>query len=376
MVGECRAGTGQQHRRRVTASTGADRRVVPRPTARGWCVERDDAGVKLRRGAQEPVWIEQPLSSAQQALLRVAAETFLRTGQWPVWSGLYRSAGMSRSDADRAWRERPRVGVQESIYGAAYGLAFTPEGRGPITVASARVHLTVAGLHRSGHAPADDVVQGYLALLAAAVQAFQDLAPDPSTVAEVTLTSQQVVELGHPVALLAQRWGWELLRAEPAFAYNSPSSSESGPDGQGWSFQLSEGIERYAGATTVQAYAQVVADHVAELNASSGILPAAAPPSGRVRMAPAARAAGSWLMRRTASSINLPSRRRCVCSSSVSSVSSPEPQAGALTWRDGYGCRGSSLATQLSRIRDVGFAVRRSVLTRAARPTGLRSDLA
>jgi hypothetical protein len=150
----------------------------------------------------------------------------------------------------------PSLGSKRGIYGLTYGLTWT-KGMADLTYQPGDIiGLTVAGLH---HVGADDYIRLFLTILALASTKRREFVPDPETVIQVELTSDEVLtELNrrNGVLVLPPSELYELLEHEPP-AWSGGRGTN--PDG-GWRWEITREMRRYHAIHTIDEYVDAVAE--------------------------------------------------------------------------------------------------------------------
>jgi hypothetical protein len=207
--------------------------------------------------------VHHPLTPAQEQLLQLLADTFLRERLWPKWWWLRRQLQELGLDpeGEQLLLGLPRLGIREGLLGQVYGyLWFSDWIDGSSLGDESMVGLTMVGFWRT---QARSLVTEYLIVLNAAARASRDFERSLTEVTRPVFSSSDVADLGPRTALIAALPLADSLRHEPPFQASGPVPSA---DGLSWSCRLNDTIDSYQAVTSVGDYVQTVTLQLAKAN--------------------------------------------------------------------------------------------------------------
>ncbi|MFE9880087.1 hypothetical protein [Streptomyces sp. NPDC005784] len=223
--------------------------------------------------------LTEPLDDAQLTLLKVMAEPYLKSGQWPFWNYVERTMDhLGHDDAETVLKSLPVAGFKGSagLTGPSYGLAWYD-----------RVHLAddsrpaltaAAGLHAPElrHLFGDN----FIAVLQYLVKHQQAVRPSPDQPDAAYITSDDF-KRDHPAATE------EFVAALPGIFEHEPVLRRGyqpwGTNPNGWRFQLHRWLKDYRNVDDLPAYVERVAEITTAANTitiPASLLPPASPVLG------------------------------------------------------------------------------------------------
>ncbi|MFD6190344.1 hypothetical protein [Streptomyces sp. NPDC060275] len=200
-----------------------------------------------------------PLDAAQYGLLKVMAEEYLRTGQWPVWRYVEQMMDhLGYDDAEQVLKSLPVVGANSPV-GASYGLAWYDRAH---LADTSRPALTVAaGLHlpELWHVFGEN----FVAVLQYFVKQQRAIRPSPDKVEPSYITSDDF-KRDFPAVTD------EFVAALPGIFEHEPvlrrGSQPWAADRSGWRFELHKWLKDYRGIEDLRGYVQRVSERTIAAN--------------------------------------------------------------------------------------------------------------
>ncbi|MFC8015511.1 hypothetical protein [Streptomyces cinereoruber] len=200
-----------------------------------------------------------PLDDAQHTLLKVMAEQYSKTGQWPFWRYVEQMMDhLGYDDAEQVLKSLPVVGANSPV-GASYGLAWydrvhlADDSRPALTVA--------AGLHSPElrHLFGEN----FILVLQYFVKRQRAVRPSPEKVETSYITSDDFKREFPAVTK-------EFVAALPGIFEHEPvlrrGAQPWGTDPGGWRFELHKWLKDYRGIDDLSGYVQRVAERTVAAN--------------------------------------------------------------------------------------------------------------